>query len=143
MVTFHGTDRVSATGFVNGTNQIRVDISPARGFAEFGLGFYCQKSVQNAKMRAIMKYGISEACAVRLEIPDTHYDNLSKWILSERAAKRLRYRLRITDQGGTFTSLHDVIIGPIKSHPTIEQQKFQSQSTALLLNSDSINRTVV
>src|SRR5437016_6132420 len=124
---YHGTSRPIATALAVGT----IDVTQGRG--EFGRGFYTQTSSSNAHRRGYSRYGNNGAVLV-LVIDDQSYHSLHFRRLSLNAAQMLDAKLRASGQSHTFTTSHDVIVGPLVNQPRIIQQKFQTITAENLLN---------
>jgi len=140
MVTFHGTTLDVATGMANGSNPIDV-VNHGKG--EFGKGFYCQCSPANALQRALSKTNRSrKPCVLEIDIPDHTYYAFTRRQLSKVSARRLRYYINRTMQKATYTSRHDVIVGPLLPAEVIEQQKFQSEHSQNTINGVFVRKRV-
>jgi hypothetical protein len=116
-------------------------INVAIGGGEFGRGFYTQGSISNAHRRGHGIYGHNGAVLV-LDIDDAHYAALNFQRLSVNGAQQLNARLNGAARN-TYVTAHDVIVGPLVSATTIEQQKFQSQIAQNLLNGIHTQRSVI
>lgn len=141
MITYHATDWATATGLADGSNPISVDRPPKKGFAEFGMGFYCQLSLANAKQWAIMVHG--RATVLEIGIPDSQFNALLPLVLDCATANRKRFEIAQSKQGATYRTEHDVIIAPISKRPHLWQQKFQTVKSEILLNGNSVQRRVI
>jgi hypothetical protein len=128
-VLYHGTSRALATAMAATPGTIDV----TRGRGEFGRGFYTQDSVGNAARRGYLLYGNNGAILV-LTIDDHAYHGLNFKRLSLAAARKLDARLTGQNTRHTYTTPHDVIIGPLVNQPRIMQQKFQTVHARNLLN---------
>ena len=137
---YHGTDLVTArrlAGVGQETGNIRVD----RGGGEFGRGFYTQSSKSNALTWALNNPRTRRsACVLELDIPEAEYQQLEKLVLDVRKARQLRQRLSNQRLKGTYLAGVDVITGPILNNASIEQQKFESQTSETLLNDEQRTR---
>jgi hypothetical protein len=138
-VLYHGTSRAFANAMAG--NPVAGTIDVARGGGEFGCGFYSQKSSSNAARRGQSLYGNGGAM-LRLIINDGAYHALDFKRLTLNKAQKLNARLRSSNAQNTYTTGHDVIIGPLVYQPRFEQQKFQSVNAQTLLNGPLTQRTV-
>ena len=136
-VLYHGTSRAFTTAMASTPGTIDV----TRGRGEFGRGFYTQDSIGNAFRRAYLLYGNSAALLV-LTIDDQAYHALHFLRLSLNQAQMLNARLRSSKSQHTYTTIHDVIVGPLVQQPRIEQQKFQTANAQTLLNNSLTQRAV-
>src|SRR5262249_25229291 len=117
-----------------------IDVTIGRG--EFGRGFYTQTSSGNAYRRGQSLYGNNSAMLI-LDVDDTAYHGLVMQHLTLNMAQMLNATLRNQNTQGTYTTHHDVIVGPLVGQPRIEQQKFQSGNAQTLLNGAQTQRTVL
>src|SRR5580704_8542812 len=132
---YHGTSRpfaiaMAGTGPPGVAPAGAIDVSVGGG--EFGRGFYTQGSSSNAARRGLTIYGNNHAVLV-LNIADQPYYALRFKRLTLNMAQMLNKRLKSTGRK-TYTTTHDVVVGPLVYQPTIQQQKFQSQDAQILLN---------
>jgi hypothetical protein len=116
-------------------------IDVTRGRGEFGRGFYTQRSIGNAARRGQALYGNSGVVLV-LTIDDGVYRTLRFRRLTLNMAQMLNARLRSGNAQHTYTTAHDVIVGPLVNQPRIEQQKFQTMNAQALLNGAQAQRAV-
>jgi hypothetical protein len=116
-------------------------IDVTRGRGEFGRGFYTQDSIGNAARRGDLLYG-NHAALLVLTIDDHAYHALTIERLTLNRAQMLQARLRANGIQHSFTTKHDVIVGPLVNQPRIMQQKFQSADAQALLNGPLTQRTV-
>jgi hypothetical protein len=111
------------------------------GRGEFGRGFYAQDSIGNAARRGQSLYGNNGAVLI-LDIDAPAYHALNIRQLTLNMAQILNAQLRASKTQGTYTTVHDLIVGPLVAQPRIEQQKFQSAAAGNLLNGVQTTRTV-
>jgi len=137
-ILYHGTSRVFATA-MTGTPAVGT-INITRGEGEFGRGFYTQRSSANAARRGQSIYGNRSAVLV-LTIDDTAYHALRFKRLTLNMAQMLNARLTGNTRR-TYTTAHDVMVGPLVYQPKTEQQKFQTANARTLLNGTLTQRTV-
>ena len=126
-VLYHGTSRAFTTAMASTPGTIDV----TRGRGEFGRGFYTQD----------LLYGNNAALLV-LTIDDQAYHALHFLRLSLNQAQMLNTRLRSSRSQHTYTTIHDLIVGPLVQQPRIEQQKFQTANAQTLLNNSLTQRAV-
>lgn len=139
---YHGTSRAFATAMA-GTPAAGGTIDVSRGRGEFGRGFYTQSSSGNAYRRGQAIHGSNNSAVLVLEIDDRAFSGLNVDRLTLNQAQLLNAKLRSNNAQGTYTTNHDVIVGPLVGQPRIEQQKFQSLAAQTLLNGGQTQRTVV
>jgi hypothetical protein len=139
---YHGTSQTLATAMA-GNLAAAGTIDVTRGRGEFGRGFYTQSSSSNAYRRGQSLYGSNNSAMLVLDIDDVSYHGLSFQRLTLNRAQALNTALRNNNTQGTYTTNHDVIIGPLVSQARIEQQKFQTVGAETLLNGVRTQRTVV
>lgn len=133
---YHGTSRAFAMAMCGTTNRGTIDVT--RGGGEFGRGFYTQDSLGRAHLWA--QYRFPNPAVLVLEINNQEYDALDARRLTLDDALRLNQRLRNRRAQATYTTRHDVIVGPLVTKPHVEQQKFQSQAAQNLLNGQKTQR---
>ncbi len=138
-ILYHGTSRVFANGMAGSPQAGMIDVNRSRG--EFGRGFYTQSSGSNALRRGYLLYGHG-AALLTLRIDDTRYRALATRRLDLPGVRRLNQLLRQAGTQASYTTAHDVIVGPLVSDPRIEQQKFQSSRAEALLNGLDTERIV-
>ncbi len=138
-VYYHGTSHAFATA-MRGT-PINGAIDVTAGGGEFGRGFYTQASVSNAHRRGHAIYGNNGAVLI-VDIDDALYHSLHFRTLTLNAAQMLNARLK-GNQRNSYTTAHDVIVGPLVGQPRVMQQKFQSLTAQNLLNGQNTQRTVI
>jgi hypothetical protein len=137
---YHGTSRVHATAMAAlPPNPGTIDVTRGRG--EFGLGFYTQDSIANALRRGQLLYGNNAAILV-VAIDSHAYHALDFKRLTLKKAKQLDAKLTATGTRHTYTTAHDVMVGPLVGQPSIMQQKFQTANAQALLNGPQTQRTV-
>lgn len=137
-IKYHGTSKENAIAMA--ANPGTIDVI-TKGGGEFGRGFYTQDSLGNAFRRGYLLYGTNGAVLV-LSIDDPTYHALSFMRLSLNRAQMLNARLRSRNATSTYTTRHDVIVGPLVNQSKIMQQKFQSLSAQTLINGPRTQRTV-
>ncbi len=138
-VLYHGTSRALATTMAGTLAVGTIDVTRGRG--EFGRGFYTQDSVGNAVRRGQYIYGNNGAVLI-LTIDDQGYHALTFRRLTLNMAQMLNAQLRSSNSQHTFTTAHDVIVGPLVNQHRIEQQKFQTVIAQNLLNGTLTQRIV-
>jgi hypothetical protein len=138
-VFYHGTSRFYAIAMSGPQGNGTIDVS--RGEGEFGRGFYSQTSVSNAYRRGYSIYGAQAAAVLVLNIDDAAYHALQIDRLTLNKAQMLNARLTGTTRK-TYTTSHDVIVGPLVMQPLIMQQKYQSLTAQALLNGPQTMRSV-
>lgn len=139
-VLYHGTSYASATAMAGTPGMGTIDV--ARGRGEFGRGMYTQDSIGNAARRGQYLYGNGSGVLV-LSIPNREYNALGFRRLTLNMAQMLNAQLRASGTQGTYTSIHDAIVGPLVSQPRIEQQKFQTMNAQDLLNGLQTQRSAI
>jgi hypothetical protein len=123
-----------------GTAAAGGTIDVTRGRGEFGSGFYTQDSSGNAARRAQTIYGNQSAVLI-LTVDEHAYHALNFRRLTLNMAQKLNAQLRANNTQGSYTTVHDAVVGPLVRQPIIEQQKFQSMHAQVLLNGPLTQRT--
>jgi hypothetical protein len=137
-VLHHGTSRVFAIAMAGTAAAGTIDVT--RGEGEFGRGFYSQSSSGNAARRGQSIYGNHHAVLV-LTIDNQACHALRFKRLKLNMAQRLNAKLA-GNARKIYTTVHDVMVGPLVDEPRIEQQKFQTAKAQTLLNGPLTQRTV-
>ncbi len=137
-VLYHGTSRAFATAMAGTPAVGTIDIT--RGEGEFGLGFYTQESSSNAARRGQSIYGSGGATLI-LSVNDQAYHGLRFKRLTLNMAQMLNARLA-GNARRTYTTAHDVMVGPLVYQPRTEQQKFQTANGRDLFNGPLTQRAV-
>ncbi len=86
--------------------------------------------------------GVNRSAILVLEVHDQDYHSLSFQRLTLNMAQKLNAQLT-GNARKTYTTAHDIIIGPLVYQPKIEQQKLQSTNAQSLLNFAKTQRTVL
>src|SRR5207237_4036205 len=110
-MVYHGTSRAFATAMA-GTAAAGGTVDVTRGRGEFGRGFYTQDSSGNAARRGQYLYGNSSAVLI-LTVDDPAYYALNIKRLTLNMAQVLNSQLRGNNTTHNYTTVHDVIAGPL------------------------------
>jgi len=130
MVTYHGTDHLSANAIIS-----NVDVT--RGGGELGRGFYVGENIALAASLAKGKYG-SNGKIIKFDIDDSEYVKLNTKILNRR---QYVYRLwqSLLRRKKAFKHLVnvDVVCAPFATIDFSCQYKFESKSAENVINNHS------
>ncbi len=139
LAMYHGTSRTFALAMAGSITSGTIDVTRGRG--EFGRGFYAQDSPGNAFRRGQLLYGNNAAILV-LEVESHAFFGLAIQKLSLSQARQLYATVCGNNSQHIYTTMHDVISGPLVNAPKITQMKFQTASSQMLLNGQLTQRSV-
>ena len=133
MITYHGTDRASATKIVGPPSNVDV----TRGGGELGRGFYLGENVALAASLSRGKFG-ANGVVIKFDIDDSAYVRLNTRVLNRRQYVYRLWQSLIT-RARAFQHLFnvDVVCAPFATIDFSYQYKFESQNAQTTLNNNS------